>query len=90
VASIDSTRERLPLQRSLDSIEKADEEQQASIDPSAVQIALEKLTQRPEPETGFMLVRQTVLPAYNVQTAVEAEHASCHCDPLVRSLLAPL
>jgi transposase len=34
VASIDSTRERLTLQRYLDSIEKADEEQQASIDPS--------------------------------------------------------
>jgi transposase len=36
VASIDSTRERLALQRYLDSIEKADEEQQASIYPSAV------------------------------------------------------
>src|ERR1700760_4751540 len=43
VASIDSTRERLALQRYLDSIEKADEEQQASIDPSAVQAALQKL-----------------------------------------------
>ena len=75
VASIDSTRERLALQRYLDSIEKADEEQQASIDPSAVQTALEKLKQHPEPEAGFMLVRQTALPAYNVQTAVDAEHA---------------
>jgi transposase len=75
VASIDSTRERLALQRYLDSIEKADEEQQASIDPSAVQNALEKLKQHPEPEAGFMLVRQTALPAYNVQTAVDAEHA---------------
>ena len=75
VASIDSTRERLALQRYLDSIEKADEELQASIDPSAVQTALEKLKQHPEPEAGFMLVRQTALPAYNVQTAVDAEHA---------------
>src|SRR3984893_301507 len=75
VASIDSTRERLALQRYLDSIEKADEEQHASIDPSAVPTALEKLKQHPEPEVGFMLVRQTVLPAYNVQTAVDAEHA---------------
>jgi transposase len=33
VASIDSTREQLALQRYLDSVEKADEEQQASIDP---------------------------------------------------------
>jgi transposase len=75
VASIDSTRERLALQRYLDSIEKADEEQQASIDPSAVQAALERLKQHSEPDAGFMLVRQTALPAYNVQTAVDAEHA---------------
>jgi transposase len=75
VASIDSARERLALQRYLDSIEKADEEQQASIDPSAVQAALEKLKQHPESEAAFMLMRQTSLPAYNVQTAVDAEHA---------------
>lgn len=75
VASIDSVRERLAIQRYLDSIEKADEEQQASIDPSAVQTALEKLKKHPESEAGFMLVRQTALPAYNVQTAVDAEHA---------------
>jgi hypothetical protein len=41
-----------------------------------VQAALEKLKQHPEPETGFMLMRQTALPAYNVQTAVYPEHAS--------------
>src|SRR5467141_2575702 len=75
VASIDSARERLALQRYLDSIEKADEEQQTSIDPSAVQAALEKLKQHPEPEVGFMLMRQNTLPAYNVQTAVDTEHA---------------
>jgi transposase len=75
VASIDSTRERLALQRYLDSIEEADDEQQASIDSSAVQAALERLKQHPEPEAGFMLMRQTSLPAYNVQTAVDAEHA---------------
>lgn len=74
MASIDSTPERLALQRYLESVEKADEEH-AAIDPSAVQTALEKLTQLPEPEAGFMLVRQTALPAYNVQTAVDAEHA---------------
>jgi transposase len=75
VASIDSTRERLALQRYLDSIEKADKEQQASIDPTAVQAALDKLRQHPEPEAGYMLVRQTALPAYNVQTAVDSQHA---------------
>jgi transposase len=75
VASVDSTRERLALQRYLDSIEKADEEQQPNIDPSAVQAAIEKLKQHPEPEAGYMLVRQTALPAYNVQTAVDVEHS---------------
>ena len=75
VASIDSTRERLDLQRYLESIKKADEEQQADIDTSAVQAAVERLKQHPEPEAGYMLVRQTALPAYNVQTAVDAEHA---------------
>jgi transposase len=75
VASVDSTRERLDLQRYLESVEKADEEQQANIDPSAVQAAVDRLKQHPEPEAGYMLVRQTALPAYNVQTAVDAEHA---------------
>lgn len=75
VASVDSTRERIALQRYRESIEKADEEQLANIDPSAVQVALEKLKQHPEPDAGYMLVRQTALPAYNVQTAVDAEHA---------------
>ena len=75
VASVDSTRERLDLQRYLESVEKADEEQQANINPSAVQAALDRLKQHPEPEAGYMLVRQTALPAYNVQTAVDAEHA---------------
>ncbi len=75
VASVDSTRERIALQRYLDSVEKADEEQRVNIDPSAVQAALEKLKQHPEPDAGYMLVRQTALPAYNVQTAVDAKHA---------------
>jgi transposase len=75
VASIDSTRERLALTRYLEGIEKADKEQRASVDPSAVQAALKKLKQHPEPEAGYMLVRQTALPAYNLQTAVDSEHA---------------
>lgn len=49
VASVDSTRERLALQRYLEDVEKADAEQQASIDSSAVQAALEKLKHHPEP-----------------------------------------
>jgi transposase len=74
VASVDSTRERLDLQRYLKSVEEADEEQQTNIDPSAVQAAVDRLKQHPEPEAGYMLV-QAALPAYNVQTAVDAEHA---------------
>jgi hypothetical protein len=72
VASVNSTRERLALQHYLGSVEKADGEQQANIDPSTVQAALEKLK---KPEASYMLVRQTALPAYNVQTAVDSEHA---------------
>lgn len=75
VASIDATRDRTELRRYLDKVEKADEEQQANIDPSAIQAALEKLQKHPEPDANFMLVRQIALPAYNVQTAVDAEHA---------------
>jgi transposase len=75
VSSAESVRERQALKRYLDSMEEADEEQQASIDPAAVQAALEKLKQHPEPEARFMPVAGTKAPAYNVQTAVDAEHA---------------
>ena len=75
VASAESVGERQALERYLDSMERADEEQEASIDPAAVQAALEKLKQHPEPEAGFMPVARTKAPAYNVQTAVDAEHA---------------
>lgn len=75
VASVDATRERIELQRYLDRVEKADDEQQPEIDRTAVQAALDKLERHPEPEANFMLVRQMALPAYNVQTAVDAEHA---------------
>jgi transposase len=75
VSSCDSVLERNALRRYLDSCEKADEEQQATFDPSAVQAAVEKLRQHKEPEVGFMPVARTKAPAYNVQTAVDAEHA---------------
>jgi hypothetical protein len=65
VASIDTVRERVALQRYLSSLEKADAEVETKIDQSAVQAALEKLKHNPEPEAGFMLVRQQALPAYN-------------------------
>jgi transposase len=75
VASADSVRERQSLEKYLDSMEKADEEQQAAIDPAAVQAALDNLKRHPEPEAGFMKVAGTIAPAYNVQTAVDTEHA---------------
>jgi transposase/IS5 family transposase len=75
VSSQDSVREREALRHYLDSMENADAEQQASIDPTAVQSAMEKLRQHPEPEARFMPVAGTKAPAYNVQTAVDAEHA---------------
>jgi transposase len=75
VASVDTVRERVTLQRYLDSLEKGDTELETQVDQSAVQAALKGLQQNPEPEAGFMLVRQQALPAYNVQTAVDTEHA---------------
>lgn len=75
VASNSSVRERRALESYLESCEKADEEQQASIDPSAVQAALEKLKRHPEPEADLMKMGSSIAPAYNVQTVVDAEHA---------------
>jgi transposase len=75
VSSTGSVRERLAVERYLDSCAKADEEAQAEIDPSAVEAALEKLKRHREPEARIMLVSGTKAPAYNVQTAVDAEHA---------------
>jgi transposase len=75
VASIDTVRERIALQRYLDSLEKADTELETKIDQSAVRAALERLKKNAEPEAGFMLVRQQALPAYNIQSAVDTEHA---------------
>jgi transposase len=83
VASIDTVRERVALQRYLSGLEKADTEPETKIDQSAVQAALEKLKQNSEPETGFMLVRQQALPAYNVQTAVDTENALIVADAVV-------
>lgn len=75
VSSIDTARERFQLQRYLDSMEKADDEQQTAIDTSAVEAALHRLKQHPEPEVGFMPMGRNTLPAYNFQSAVDAEHA---------------
>ena len=75
VANGDSVRDRDALRRYLDGMEQADAEQQAMIDPSAVQAAIEKLRKHPEPEVGFMRISGGISPGYNMQTAVDAEHA---------------
>jgi transposase len=75
VSSVKSVREREALERYLEQLEQSDEQAEVVIDPSAVAAALEKLRQHPEPEVGFMRTTQGFIPAYNVQVAVDAEHA---------------
>src|ERR1700730_12173590 len=75
VSSVKSVREREALERYLEQLEQSDEQDEVVIDPSAVAEALEKLREHPEPEVGFMRTTQGFLPAYNVQAAVDAEHA---------------
>jgi len=75
VSSARSVRERDAMQRYLDQLEVADEQDEVVIDPSAVAAALEKLKSHLEPEAGFMRMGSGHAPAYNVQTAVDAEHA---------------
>jgi len=67
--------ERDALERYLEQLEQSDEQDEVVIDSSAVASALEKLRQHPEPEVGFMRTTQGFIPAYNVQAAVDAEHA---------------
>jgi transposase len=75
VSSVKSVREREALERYLEQLERSDEQDEVVIDPSAVASALEKLQRHPEPEVGFMRTTQGFIPAYNVQAAVDAEHA---------------
>src|SRR5439155_355200 len=75
VSSARSVREREAPKRYLDELESADAQDEVVIDPSAVAAALEKLKKHSEPEAGFMRTGDGTAPAYNVQTAVDAEHA---------------
>ena len=76
VSSAHSVRERDELKRYLEQLDAADEQEDVVIDASAVQAALEKLKSHPEPEARFMrMVGGGSAPAYNVQTAVDSEHA---------------
>jgi transposase len=56
-------------------MEKRDIEQHPEFDPAGVQAALDRLKHHPELEVGFMVMGQSTLPADNMQSAVDAEHA---------------
>jgi transposase len=76
VSSAHSVRERDELKRYLEQLDAADEQEDVVIDASAVQAALEKLKNHPEAEARFMRMGGGgYAPAYNVQTAVDSEHA---------------
>src|SRR5229473_755002 len=75
VSSAQSERERDAMKRYLEQLDAADERDEVVIDPSAVRAALEKLKSHAEPEAHFMRTANGFAPAYNVQTAVDAEHA---------------
>lgn len=75
VSSARGVREREALERYLEQLEQSDRQDEVVIDPSAVANALEKLRQHPEPEAAFMRTTKGIIPAYNVQAAVDAEHA---------------
>jgi transposase len=73
-SAVSSVEERKALERYLESMESVDTEDEPRVENSAVAAALEKLRQHAEPEAGFMKTGQGMLPAYNVQTAVDAQH----------------
>ena len=74
-SSARSVHEREAMKRYLEQLEQADEGDEMVIDPDAVATALEKLNRHPEPEAHLMRIGHGHAPAYNVQTAVDAEHA---------------
>lgn len=75
VSSSQSVHGRKELERYLERMEQADAEEEVEMDSAAVATALEKLKLHPEPEARFMRTPAGKVPAYNVQTAVDAEHA---------------
>lgn len=76
VSSAKGVREREAMAHYLARLESADSEDAGvTIDATAVAAALEKLKLHPEPEARFMVSQGGHAPAYNVQTAVDAEYA---------------
>lgn len=75
VSSARGVRERESMEKYLEVVEAGDAQEEVVMDSSKVSAALEKLKNHPEPEAHFMRVAGGHAPAYNVQTAVDAEHA---------------
>jgi len=71
VSSAARVKERAAIERYLQEMEEADANEDVVIDHSAMQAALEKLRQDPEPEARFMRTTEGKRPAYNVQAAVD-------------------
>ena len=75
VSSAAQVAEREAAKRYLDRLDAADQQEEMVIDETAVAEALKKLQADGEPEARFMRGRQGKLPGYNVQIAVDGEHA---------------
>ena len=75
VSAASRVRERERAKRYLEQLDAADQQEEVVIDATAVAEALRRLQADAEPEARFMRTRQGKLPAYNVQTAVDCEHA---------------
>jgi transposase len=75
VSSAHHVRERDAVKRYLEQLDTVDAQDEMVVDPSVVQAALEKLKNDPEPEARFMRTAKGSVPAYNVQTVVDTEHA---------------
>ena len=76
VSSVGSVREREAVKHYLEALESADSEEELVIEPGKVAEALEKLRAHKEPEAHFMRATSGAkVPAYNVQAAVDSEHA---------------
>lgn len=76
VSSATQVAEREAAKRYLERVEAADQQEELEIDETAVAAALKKLQEDREPEARFMHGPHGFsAPAYNVQIAVDSEHA---------------
>ncbi len=73
-SSISSVHERILLEHYLENLDASDGEDELRVENGGTALALEKLRRHAEPEVGFMKTTLGMLPAYNVQTAVDTEH----------------